>query len=266
MNSLGKKIKKLRKRNNISQEVLAQYLGVSYQAVSKWENMATMPDITLLPAIATFFKISIDELFDYTSYSIENQALKICDEALVFRYSDPRRAKQILKDGLQRFPGNEDIMNHLLYVLSYLHENTETINMCKALIQSTKDIEVKYDSTRILVKTYYEMNEYRLALEYINQIPELYFTKQELLAKYSKGTESVNAAIDQKNQSLFIAIDMILELLKEKYDITVEEKANQLYMAEQLINLIEGDKLTPKSPIYDIEVVRNELERIKTQL
>jgi len=61
---LGKKIRELRKAKNISQEVLAQYLGVSSQAISKWENETAMPDITLIPAIASFFDVSTDDLFD----------------------------------------------------------------------------------------------------------------------------------------------------------------------------------------------------------
>ena len=44
-NTLGNKIKQLRKQKNISQEVLAQYLGVSFQAVSKWETGTTMPEV-----------------------------------------------------------------------------------------------------------------------------------------------------------------------------------------------------------------------------
>ncbi|MBQ4113237.1 MAG: helix-turn-helix transcriptional regulator, partial [Clostridia bacterium] len=52
---LGEKIKTLRKQKNISQEVLAQYLGVTFQAVSKWENGTTMPDVATIPAIASFF-------------------------------------------------------------------------------------------------------------------------------------------------------------------------------------------------------------------
>lgn len=63
--NIGSKIKKLRRQKNISQEVLAQYLGISFQAVSKWESGQNMPDITLIPALASFFGISTDELFDY---------------------------------------------------------------------------------------------------------------------------------------------------------------------------------------------------------
>ena len=53
--NLGDKIRQLRKGKGISQEVLAQYLGVSFQAVSKWETGTTLPDVTLIPAIASFF-------------------------------------------------------------------------------------------------------------------------------------------------------------------------------------------------------------------
>ena len=55
---LGEKIKTLRKQRNISQEVLANYLGISFQSVSKWENESTLPDVMMIPAIASFFGIS----------------------------------------------------------------------------------------------------------------------------------------------------------------------------------------------------------------
>lgn len=56
-------IKTLRLRKNITQLALAETLGVSVQAVSKWENEKAMPDILLLPSIARFFEVSIDVLF-----------------------------------------------------------------------------------------------------------------------------------------------------------------------------------------------------------
>lgn len=60
---IGKQIKMLRLAKGVTQEELAQYLGVSFQAVSKWETEASTPDIALLPNIAVFFGIAIDELF-----------------------------------------------------------------------------------------------------------------------------------------------------------------------------------------------------------
>ena len=51
---IGKKIKNLRLEKNVKQEELAEYLGVSFQAVSKWETGASVPDIALLPNLAVF--------------------------------------------------------------------------------------------------------------------------------------------------------------------------------------------------------------------
>lgn len=61
--NLGNIIKRLRIEHSITQEELAAYLGISYQAVSKWETGTTLPDITLLPKIATYFGVKIDDLF-----------------------------------------------------------------------------------------------------------------------------------------------------------------------------------------------------------
>ena len=60
---IGNQIKELRLEKKVKQEELAEYLGISAQAVSKWETGASTPDIMLLPNIAMYFGVSIDELF-----------------------------------------------------------------------------------------------------------------------------------------------------------------------------------------------------------
>lgn len=71
---LGNKIKSLRLKSGLTQEQLAEQLGISAQSVSKWETAVAMPDITLLPEISTVFGVSIDELFDLTK---EQRLLRI---------------------------------------------------------------------------------------------------------------------------------------------------------------------------------------------
>lgn len=61
--NLGKQIKSLRLKRSITQEQLAQKLGVTSQAVCKWEKDNSMPDIALLPEISALFGVTIDELF-----------------------------------------------------------------------------------------------------------------------------------------------------------------------------------------------------------
>ena len=60
--TIGNRIAKLRKENRLNQETLAEKLGVSAQAVSKWENDQSCPDISLLPLLANTFGITVDEL------------------------------------------------------------------------------------------------------------------------------------------------------------------------------------------------------------
>ncbi|MBQ8681736.1 MAG: helix-turn-helix transcriptional regulator [Bacilli bacterium] len=60
--TMGQIIKDLRKKNGFTQEELAERLGVTYQAVSKWENGKNMPDITLIKEISNIFKVDIEEL------------------------------------------------------------------------------------------------------------------------------------------------------------------------------------------------------------
>ena len=60
---IGNQIKSLRLRKGATQEALAEHLGVTAQAVSKWERGTASPDISLLPTLSAFFGVTIDELF-----------------------------------------------------------------------------------------------------------------------------------------------------------------------------------------------------------
>lgn len=63
--SIGKNIARLRKEMGLTQGELGEKIGVSNQAVSKWESEMCSPDIMLLPKLADVFECSIDDLFDY---------------------------------------------------------------------------------------------------------------------------------------------------------------------------------------------------------
>ncbi|PNT92085.1 hypothetical protein CDQ83_00415 [Clostridium thermosuccinogenes] len=75
--NIGKNIKKLRDERNITQQQLADAIGVSFQAVSKWECGITLPDIAMLPEIANFFDITIDELFKPNMMAYRNKAERL---------------------------------------------------------------------------------------------------------------------------------------------------------------------------------------------
>ncbi len=71
METIGNRISKYRKEKNLTQEGLAEKLGISAQAVSKWENDASCPDITLLPQLCKELGITTDELLTGNSEKVQ---------------------------------------------------------------------------------------------------------------------------------------------------------------------------------------------------
>ena len=101
---LGEKIKELRQRDKRKQEDLAVVLGVTNQAVSRWEANGGYPDIEMLPAIANYFHITIDELFGYDGdrqarlQSYIEQADQIC------KHEDNAQLVDFLRNAISEFP------------------------------------------------------------------------------------------------------------------------------------------------------------------
>lgn len=232
---IGEKIKVLRKAKNISQESLANVLGVTFQAVSKWETNTTAPDLTLIPSIASFFGVSIDELFDYNVFENEQKIDSICREAAFYRLDDPVRAEKILREGLKQFPSNETILTVLVYVLwSIPGQDDDLIETCKMLINCATNEGVRCDVLRILAEAYHRLGKFDLIDSVLAQIPEFYFTKMECVAKLTDGIESLDAAHFQMNLSGRSTVEM-LQIMASRYT----EMGNTA-KAEQCLRISKG--------------------------
>lgn len=114
MIKLGERIKEFRQRNGRTQDALAEELGVTAQAVSRWEKGICYPDMEVIPSIANYFNVSIDELFGY-----DNERSKKAD-ALARQINDmihQNNGKDVSMDecialareALIEFPGNEKL-------------------------------------------------------------------------------------------------------------------------------------------------------------
>ena len=121
---IGSAIKKLRMDRKITQEEVAEYLGISFQAVSKWETGTTMPDITLLPEIAAFFGVRIDDLF-----SVDHEdELKRVEHILGYEGLSEQSylyAKRILETSLQDTP--DDVRSLKLYADLHLKKTNDDL-------------------------------------------------------------------------------------------------------------------------------------------
>lgn len=262
--NLGKKIRELRKERNISQDVLAQYLGVSFQAVSKWENGITLPDVTMIPAIASFFHVSTDELFDFNTLEQEKRVEEICTQAYAYRGTDNQKSEAILRDGLRKFPGNDIILNNLLYTMRSPQRYDEVIALCTVLIEGAKHDDVRYDALRILAETYQEKGEYALCKSTIERIPEFYFSKLELDALLLEGEDMYKAAWAQKYIAAENLVNMYLRLA-EYYDKKNEPNHAEVQrkIAKNIILTMKEDlKSSPESEGFYEGYGKDILERL----
>jgi len=260
--NIGNKIKKLRKLQGITQEQLAESIGVSFQAVSKWENNIALPDITLAPILASYFGVSMDELFDFNLKKIECAVDEITTEAYKYRESDPIKSRRILEDGLKKYPENDILLNNLLYVLDYSKKPDETIALASKLIEKTIRSDVKYDALRFLAYAYKAKGEMASAEAAIEQIPEIYFTKLTEKAFLLSGKAKFEAAEKQKWISLENMIQMMWKMAEcYENDGNIEKAIDETEKALNLVIVIQN----PKFDSY-IEYFSNQIERLKTKL
>ena len=113
--NLGQKIRELRQRDGRTQETLAEAIGVTSQAISRWETNGGYPDMEMIPSIAHHFGVSIDELFGYNnerSQKINMLVEKI--ENMNFQNNgvdiNIGECISFARNALIEFPGNEKIM------------------------------------------------------------------------------------------------------------------------------------------------------------
>ena len=124
---IGGNIKRLRKARGMTQEALADALGISFQAVSKWERGDGYPDITILPPLASFFGVTLDALLGQDAEKDAAQAQAILDEAYA-NAADGRIAANIplLREAVKRFPGDDRLRLQLARSLHALQTDVAT--------------------------------------------------------------------------------------------------------------------------------------------
>ncbi len=156
--NLGIKIRELRRRDGRTQEALAEALGVTGQAVSRWESGGSYPDMEILPSIANYFCVTIDELFGYSN-NREKKIAAIIEKAdneiraigntLEQGNGDINECVEMLREACEEFPNEPQILLRLgdaLHILGwqkngarvYVPENSDYI--CDDVSYNSKNI------------------------------------------------------------------------------------------------------------------------------
>ncbi len=128
-NYFSENIRRLRKEKELTQETLADFLGVTFQAVSKWERGESYPDIELLPTIAGFFGVTTDDLLGVDKAKNEEEILAFIDKFDNGKYKGSEGSLSFMKDAYRKYPSDFRIL--VRYMNALMDDNIRTNNPLK---------------------------------------------------------------------------------------------------------------------------------------
>ena len=244
---LGRRIKELRKTRNITQQDLAEMLGVSYQAISRWENSITSPDITALPVLANIFNVTVDYLLDVNinenTQIIENiykQSWELCVN------QKHKEAQELLEEKTKLFPNNYFLKNELLniyYVLMYDDDKEiyqdKIIDLANEIIKNCLISDYKFSAFKALILIYGSKNEFTKGKELLELLPDSSYSKDHL-KEYTLTGDEKEIAIQEQTDNILSSFEHII--YKTMFKKHVGERSSYLQKYIQLLDLIYDDK------------------------
>lgn len=201
---LGENLKKFRLQRELTQEQLADVLGVSAQAVSRWENGTTYPDITLLPTIASYFEITLDELMGMENWRSEEQLKELLGQleengskGLIYENI------LLLRDAVKIYPTNYELQFRLVNQLAFceykdgrglseeekISFNREAAEIGNRILSHCTEGAIINQTTQQLCYIYSSLGEKEKAIEYAKKLPNIGCTDTVVLGDLYEGEQ-----------------------------------------------------------------------------
>lgn len=271
---LGKKIRELRHRDGRTQENLAEALGVTSQAVSRWESGGSYPDMNLIPSIANYFGVTIDELFGYHNER-ESKIESLVDEITRMKRKnngiDVNISQTIEKarDALIEFPGNERLMLCLasvLYTAGYVRhgehhltdaegydiydtqrhsqysEWKEAVSLYEKALATFEDGDERRVAVGELMQLYVCMGQHEKALALAEAAPTIYSTRGYMRICACDGKKRVQANGKALLDMLHACAAMMVQgVLGAKENMSVSQKVESIRSAIRLFDGVCSD-------------------------
>ena len=167
-------LRTLRQKKNITQETLAQHLGITSQSVGKWERGEGYPDITLLPAIAAYFDVTIDDLLDVGAARKEEKYWAYVAEAAVYEHEGlVEEIIGVWERAYHEFPNDCRIMNNLMCsihargIYPTPDADAERIySLGEKILENSTDQDIRDSAINILCWVHSSRREKEEALKY----------------------------------------------------------------------------------------------------
>lgn len=236
MNHIGQRIKQLRKKHDMTQERLAEYLGVTDKAVSKWECGLTMPDLALIMPLARILHVSADELLGGKPEETDAKRLEYDERYANYLKYDTRENYQIALQAVSEYPNDCKYLAFLAQTemfVAYCSEFKEdptakySVEMLERaikhndmVIEECEDIEIRGNAIWNAMVCCKNMEDYDRALKYAEMFPtQNRFTKDSAMEMCLQGEELIlhkKWTVYKKLQRLCVAFSRIYHFAEKK--------------------------------------------------
>lgn len=168
-------IKKKRQEQNLTQENVAEYLGVSTPAVNKWEKGVSYPDITLLPALARLLKTDLNSLLSFKEDLTDKEMGNFANDLVaIIQKKGFEFGYKMAMEKIQEYPG----CDKLIYTVAMSLEGSlnifdngenakyyEQIETMYERVTNSKDADIRNHALSMLISKRIEREEYNKAQE-----------------------------------------------------------------------------------------------------
>ena len=200
---IGEKLKYYRRRKGLTQEEVAAHVGISFQAISKWERGEGYPDITMLPTLANYFGITVDELIGMEEIASQKAYDEMNRTWKENHYQGKHPANvKLMREGLKRYPDEALLLVQLSTSLEKLDgtEAEKEANLRESVLLQEeilrgKDSEVRSATLYNICFAYEKLGEHEKAMTAARKLPNLYKTRENAFVSLAKGEEKHHAAL-----------------------------------------------------------------------
>ena len=241
------KLRALRQQKNITQEALANHLGITSQSVGKWERGEGFPDITLLPKLAFYFDVTLDELLGMDRVKIDETINAYIAESKVYKQSgDNANNLTLWEKAYAEFPNDCRVMEGLMYAINRdgeypcpLEKAERIIALGEAILQKATDTEQKENVIQYLCYTYQGIDNEK-ALQYAKMNGSFHATREDLCCSILEGEEGVKAC-QKYLVSLIHTAAMTATQMISKKDFSYKEVINAYQFAIDILKRLFSD-------------------------
>ncbi|MCL2518978.1 MAG: helix-turn-helix domain-containing protein [Oscillospiraceae bacterium] len=240
-NKIGEKIKQLRKKSNVTQEKFADYLGITFQAVSRWESGICYPDLELLPAIANYFGVTTDELLGVDIMNKEERIKEIQDQLREnFSKGFIDKNIEILRTAVNEFPNDYDLLSDLAFYLGKRDDKMkEAISLNERILEDCTDDQIRYGVMQKLAYDYKYIGEKEKAIATAKRLPSTPVASDMLLDSIYDGEERITQLKYNIWYFCYYLTGYIKSLTYEKYgnNKDVEGIPKRIELCKKAINI-----------------------------